>query len=227
MPRTPSIVFSRIGNRQKKAMKAIFCRFSIEWRRTMEIGRSAGGGIARHHSMCGIAMMRPHLDSPSGIPRRIPRTRAIPKPAAILVRLGTTCSSNCEKSHIWRNSTRIVESRGNFGSWACTVHACHARRIATGTAISAAIAAVWYVRRLKGGSPTFDRVDRSLQTAAPAKPARPEGDIASDVSCCRRPLGRMPAQRPALEGCEEHVDREAEEARGERDRVDLDGQAER
>ena len=30
MPRTPSIVFSSTGKRQKKPMKPIFCRFPIE-----------------------------------------------------------------------------------------------------------------------------------------------------------------------------------------------------
>ncbi len=118
MPRTPSIVFNSTGNRQKNAMNATFWRFPIECRRTTEIGSSAGGGIARHHSMCGIASIRPHRESPSGMPSSTPRTTAIPNPSRILVRLGTRWSSTWENSHISRNSTRIVERRGNIGSLA-------------------------------------------------------------------------------------------------------------
>src|SRR4051812_29150347 len=58
IPRTPSIVFSRIGKMQKNAMNAIFWRLPIEWTRRIEIGSSAGGGIARQYSMCGIAHSR-------------------------------------------------------------------------------------------------------------------------------------------------------------------------
>ncbi len=32
---------------QKNAMNETFCRLPIEWSRTIEIGSSAGGGIAR------------------------------------------------------------------------------------------------------------------------------------------------------------------------------------
>src|SRR5215216_3965643 len=44
---------------------------------------------------------------------------------------------------------------------------------------------------------TFDRVDRSFQTAARAEPARPDGDIASDVSCRvrRRPQTQLARDR--------------------------------
>jgi hypothetical protein len=108
-----------------------------------EIGSNAGGGIARHHSMCGIAAIRAQRESPSAIPRPMPSTTAIPNPAPIRSRLGTTWSSNCENSQSSRNSTRIVERRGNFGSAAWTVHHCQTARIASGTAISAAIAAEW------------------------------------------------------------------------------------
>ena len=140
MPRTPSIVFSRMGKRQTNAMNATFWRFPIEWRSTIEIGISAGGGMALHHSMWGIASIRPRRERPSGIPRRTPTATAIRNPSTILVRLGTRCSSTWEKSHISRNSVRMVDRRGNIGSLARVVHTCHAARIAIGTAISAAIA---------------------------------------------------------------------------------------
>src|SRR3954471_2797208 len=53
MPRTPSIVFRRTGKMQKNAMKAIFWRLPIECTRMIEIGRRAGGGTPRHHSVFG------------------------------------------------------------------------------------------------------------------------------------------------------------------------------
>ena len=99
---------------QKNAMKATFCVLPIECRSTIEIGRSAGGGIARPTSMCGIAAIRAHLESPIGMPRPTPTTTPIPKPSAIRSRLGTTCVPNSENSQRCWNSTRIVESRGNF-----------------------------------------------------------------------------------------------------------------
>src|SRR5215212_1812354 len=58
IPRTPSIVLSRIGKKQKNAMNEIFCLLPIEWSSTIEIGSSAGGGIARQYSMCGIDQRR-------------------------------------------------------------------------------------------------------------------------------------------------------------------------
>ena len=51
IPRTPSIVLSRIGNRQKKAINVTFWRFPIECSRMIEIGSRAGGGIERQYSM--------------------------------------------------------------------------------------------------------------------------------------------------------------------------------
>jgi hypothetical protein len=153
IPRTPSIVFSSTGKRQKNAMNATFCTSPIECSKRTEIGSSAGGGMLRQNSMCGIASRRPHRESPSGMPSAIPSTAAIPKPSRMRTRLGTTCSWNCEKSHMSLNSTRIVESRGKYCESACTVHACQRKRIATGTAISAATARVEYVRRLTSSPP--------------------------------------------------------------------------
>ena len=72
IPRTPSIVFSRIGKTQKKAMNETFWTLPIECRSTTEIGSSAGGGIARQNSMCGIAASRPQRERPSGIPSAMP-----------------------------------------------------------------------------------------------------------------------------------------------------------
>ena len=98
IPRIPSIVFSKTGKMQKNAMNAIFCRFAIECTRMTEIGSSAGGGIARQYSMCGIATRYARRERPSGMPRTTPTTTAIAKPAPIRSRLGTTCSPNWEKS---------------------------------------------------------------------------------------------------------------------------------
>ena len=145
--RTPSIVFRRIGKRQKNAMSATFWTSPIEWSRTIEIGRSAGGGIARQYSTCGIANARVQRESPSGMPRPTPRIVAIPNPSRIRLRLGTTCVPKSAKSHRSLNSTRMVESLGKFGSSACTVQSCHATRIAIGTAISAPILSALYLRR--------------------------------------------------------------------------------
>ena len=92
--RTPSIVFSRIGKRQKNAMNATFCRLPIECTRMIEIGSSAGGGIARQNSICGIVHSRAQRDSPIGMPRPMPTITAIRRPRPMRSRLGTTCSPN-------------------------------------------------------------------------------------------------------------------------------------
>ena len=118
-------------------MNDTFWRFPIDLRSTIEIGNSAGGGIARQYSMCGIVHARAQTERPIGIPSAMPTTVAIPKPSAIRSRLGTTFVPNWEKSHICWNSTRIVDGLGNFGEWAVAVQSCHAARIASGTAISA------------------------------------------------------------------------------------------
>ena len=67
---------------QKKAMKATFCLLPMACSRTIEIGSSAGGGIARQYSMCGIASLRVQRESPIGIPSATPTTTAIAKPSA-------------------------------------------------------------------------------------------------------------------------------------------------
>ena len=126
IPRTPSIVFSRIGNRQKKAMNEIFWRSPIEWSRRIEIGSRAGGGMARHHSMCGIASIRPQRERPSGIPMDQAEEHRHARSRLRSVQARDDVRANCEKSHMSRNSTRIVESRGKRGSSAWTVHACQA-----------------------------------------------------------------------------------------------------
>src|SRR5436190_1051285 len=87
-----------------------------------EIGSSAGGGIARHHSMCGIHQIRAHRERPSGSPIATPATTAIANPAVTRTRLGTTCVPNCEKSQRSWNSPRIVDSFGNLGLSAEAVH---------------------------------------------------------------------------------------------------------
>ena len=124
MPRTPSIVFSSTGKKQKNAMKATFCTLPIECSRMIEIGSSAGGGIARQYSMCGIASDAvPSRERPSGMPSAMPSDDARCRSRAPMrSRLGTTCSSNCENSQMSWNSTRIVDSRGKNCESACTVH---------------------------------------------------------------------------------------------------------
>ena len=121
IPRTPSMVFRSTGKMQKNAMNEIFCRLPIECSRMIEIGSSAGGGIARQYSICGIAALRPIRERPSGMPIATPRMTAIAKPRPIRSRLGRTCVSNWEKKNSLRTSTMIVVGRGNFGSSRCTV----------------------------------------------------------------------------------------------------------
>ena len=118
-------------------MKATFCVFPIECNSTIEIGSSAGGGIARQTSMCGIAAFRAQSDRPSGTPRPIPSSTAIEKPSPIRSRLGTTCLSKSAKSHSFRNSTAIVVGRGNFTECAFAAQSCQPATIAIGTPISA------------------------------------------------------------------------------------------
>ena len=124
---------------QKKAMNVTFWRFPIECSRMIEIGSRAGGGIARQYSMCGIANLRDHADSPSGMPSATPSTTAIAKPSKMRSRLGTTSARNCAKSQRSWNSRRIVDGGGKYWLSAEAAHGCHAARIAIGTAISAPI----------------------------------------------------------------------------------------
>jgi hypothetical protein len=142
IPRTASIVLSSTGNRQKNAMKATFCRFWIEWSRMIEIGSSAGGGIARQYSMCGVAIRRRIVDMPRSTPSATPTTVAIANPAPMRSRLGTRSDPTCAKSHSFLKSTRIVESRGNLNECACTVYSCQPARRSTGTRISSPTASV-------------------------------------------------------------------------------------
>ena len=125
---------------QKKAMNATFCLLPMSCNRRIEIGSRAGGGIARQYSMCGIASLRVNPERPIGIPIATPAMTASAKPSPIRSRLGTTWVVNSEKSHMSLNSTRIVDSRGKWSLSACTVHSCHAARIASGTSTSAPIA---------------------------------------------------------------------------------------
>ncbi len=97
-------------------MNTTFCLLPMSLSRRIEIGRSAGGGIARQYSMCGIARLRVHRDSPSGTPSATPTTTAIPNPRPIRSRLGTTCDVNCEKSQSSWNSMRMVVSLGNLNA---------------------------------------------------------------------------------------------------------------
>ena len=111
IPQTPSIVLSRTGNKQKNAMNETFWRFPIECRRITEIGNSAGGGIARQYSTCGIANRLDQSERPIGIPSTIPIAEPIAKPSRIRIKLGTM-SRNCENSHRSWNWARIVDGGG-------------------------------------------------------------------------------------------------------------------
>ena len=104
----------------------------------IEIGSSAGGGIERQYSMCGIDSLRRTGESPIGTPSATPAITPIVKPRPRRSRLGTTFVPNCEKSHMCWKSTRIVESRGNLIECALAVQSCHPRSSSSGTAISAA-----------------------------------------------------------------------------------------
>ena len=57
---------------QKNAMNATFCRLPIECSRMIEIGSSAGGGIARQYSTCGIANFRAQTREPERDAERDP-----------------------------------------------------------------------------------------------------------------------------------------------------------
>ncbi len=134
-------MFSRIGKKQKKAMKPTFCMLPIECSRMIEIGSSAGGGMVRQYSMCGIASdASPPREAERDADRDAERRRRSRSRAGSRTRLGTTCSVNWEKSQMFWNSTRIVESRGKNCESARTVQTCQATSIAIGTAISAPIA---------------------------------------------------------------------------------------
>ena len=160
--------------------------------RSSGAGRSrsaaAPAAASRASTRCAASpRAAPSARGRSGCRARCRRRRAMPKPSAMRSRLGTTCVPNCENSHRSWNSTRIVDSRGNFGTCACTVQSCHASE---------------------------DR-DRHRDLG---------GDLRGAVSALTRPPARcdgMPAQRAPLERREDEVDRDAEEAGRERERVQL------
>ena len=140
MPRTPSIVFSSTGKMQTNAMNSTFWRLPIECsehdrdrqqrrRRhrapVLDVGHREHAGPARKAER--NAEHDPDDDRDHEAEQRSARGSA------------RRASSNCEKSHISRNSTRIVDSRGNYSGRARAPSRLPARRrIATGTAISGA-----------------------------------------------------------------------------------------
>ena len=132
------MVLSSTGKMQKNAMNETFCRFPIEWSRSTEIGRSAGGGIARQYSMCGIANFRAHSDIPSGTPIATPIAEPIPNPSRMRIRLGTTSLRNCSKTQRSLNSCTIFDGGGQNWLSAERAHSSQITTIAIGTAISAA-----------------------------------------------------------------------------------------
>ena len=191
IPRTPSIVFSSTGKRQKKAMKEIFCAFADRAAaRTIEIGSSAGGGIARQYSMCGIASAAPQRreadrdaerDADDDRDREAERrsARGSARRSCRTARRATCC---------WK-STRIVDSRGNFDR----VRAAPSRAAT------------------RAGSRAAPRSRAAIFSAAVRARAHA---AASRCDGCQR-------SARALDAREHEVDREAEEADGERERVEL------
>ena len=137
IPRTPSIVFSSTGNMQKNAMKLTFWRLPIECSRMTEIGSSAGGGIARQYSMCGIANRRDQSERPSGMPMTMPRDGADPEaeqdPHDARHHVGAELLEEPELLEL----AAIVVGGGKYRLSALAAHSCQATTIATGTAISA------------------------------------------------------------------------------------------
>ena len=82
IPRTPSIVFSRIGNRQKKAMNATFCLLPMACSSTIEIGSKR----RRRHRAPVLDVRHRQRSAPtararSGCRARRRATAAIPKPS--------------------------------------------------------------------------------------------------------------------------------------------------
>ena len=97
---------------QKNAMNETFWRFPIECRRITEIGKSAGGGIARQYSTCGIANRLAQSERPIGMPSTTPIAEPIAKPSRIRIKLGTMSERNCANSHRSWNWARIVDGGG-------------------------------------------------------------------------------------------------------------------
>ena len=129
-------------------------------------------------------LARPRRRGRSGSRARRRRRRRSRSRARSATRLGTTCVVNCEKSHMSRNSTRIVDSRGKIGRCPrCTVHTCQAARIASGTAISAPIAsAVVEPRGSRCAPPAATDASAGRAARAPtmtkwiARPRKPGGE---------------------------------------------------
>jgi hypothetical protein len=89
MPLIPSIVFSRIGQTQTKAMMNTFM-LSPTPITTMPNGISAGGGIDRRNSTTGAVPRRNTREPPSAVPTPTPSATAIAYPSAMRRRLGHT-----------------------------------------------------------------------------------------------------------------------------------------
>ena len=139
IPRIPSIVLRRIGNRQKKAMNDDL--LEVADRRAGARSRSATAPAAASRAStrrAASSRRRPSARARSGSRARSRPRRRDPEAQQDPLEAGDDILPNWEKSQRCWNSTRIVESLGNFGESALAVHSCHAARIASGTAISAA-----------------------------------------------------------------------------------------
>ena len=105
-----------------------------------EIGSSAGGGIARQYSMCGIANRRDQADRPSGMPSTIPSDdadrEAEQDPLEARHDMRAELREEPEILELGEDRRRRREVPGCPPDAA---HSCQAATIATGTAISATI----------------------------------------------------------------------------------------
>ncbi|MCY1460968.1 hypothetical protein D9M71_785750 [compost metagenome] len=83
-PSTPSMVFSRIGHIQAKAMVPILGPCPMP-NTPMIIGTSAACGTERKKLMIGSTIRRSHPTSPSNRPMPMPSTAAMDRPTKRLV----------------------------------------------------------------------------------------------------------------------------------------------
>ncbi len=90
--RTPSTVFSRIGQIAPNTISASFIPFSMPNSR-MNTGTSAGEGSARKNANSGPTYCMPVRERPSAVPSATPSTTASAQPPTTRPRLGRMSSN--------------------------------------------------------------------------------------------------------------------------------------